>query len=51
MLTAIEWNWDSSSLKNKKCWDELLFGYVEEIYCVTFFFFLMEKKVYKNLNT
>lgn len=41
MLIGIEGNWDSSSLK--KHWDELVLGYVEEIYYVFLFvLFLVE---------
>lgn len=44
MLTGTEWNWDSSSLKNKKHWDELLMWLCRRdlLYKkMTFFFFFL----------
>lgn len=43
MPTGIKWNWDSSSLNNKKNWDELFLCCVERFTVqYIYFFFLVE---------
>lgn len=52
MPTGIKWNWDSSSLNNKKTLRWIISLLCREIYCAIYIFFLFSRgKIEKNLNT